>query len=279
MPRETVVPVVWTSEGAGRYGGSTANFWNRTLQYDAAEVAVFSTPAFQHAPKTPKDTQLAAAGWPGNIFKRTLPRKLPTPPKQAPASAAWFEWLSERCTLIYSDYRYDGKIVHIDLRKRQVHFFVLISYRTTPGAGIWTHELLRLRIRGTPLRPFDGTQGAEWPGPDALQAPGVASDVLFELHPDGREQHAPDVWSNPLSELVIAVGPAPHVYLQPTHLEEQRVWVEDDTGVVLSKDSRRPAQWQGKGCALKNPSPQKHSRVRPHQAIAATNAGDALALG
>ena len=65
---------------------------------------------------------------------------------------------------------------YIDLRKRHVHFFVLISYRTTPGAGIWTHELLRLRIRGTPLRPFDGTQGAEWPGPDDLQAPGQASD-------------------------------------------------------------------------------------------------------
>jgi hypothetical protein len=32
--------------------------------------------------------------------------------------------------------------VHIDLRKRQVHSFVLISYRTTPGAGIWIHELL-----------------------------------------------------------------------------------------------------------------------------------------
>ena len=172
--------------------------------------------------------------------------------------------------------------MHIDLRKGQVHFFVLISYRTTPGAGIWTHELLRLRIRGTPLRPFDGTQGAVWPGPDALQAPGVASDVLFELHPDGREQHAPDVWSSPLSDLVIAVGPAPHVYLQPTHLEEQRVWVEDDTGVVLSKDSQRPAQWQGKGCALKNPSTQKHSRVPGaclHQVIEATKADDALARG
>jgi hypothetical protein len=245
MPRQTIVPVVWTSEGAGRYGGSTANFWNRTLQYDAAEVAEFSSPAFQRAPKSPQDAQLAAAGWPGNVFKRTLQRKLPAPPKQAPASAAWFEWLSERCTLVYPDFRYDGKVFHIDLRKGQVHFYVLISYRTTPRVGIWTHELLRLRIRGTPLRPFDGTHGAEWPGPDDMQAPGQPSDVLFAVHPDGREEHARDLWANPLSEIVIAVGPAPHVYLQPTHLEAERVWVEDDTGVVLSKDSRRPAQWQG----------------------------------
>ena len=241
-PRQALVAPVWTGEGARRFGGSAENFWQRTLEYTSEEVAAFLGKQLQRAPANPLQTQLAAAGWPGGAFKRTLARKLPAPDEPTPAdTAAWFEWLSERCTLVFADFSYDGKVMHIELRRGQVVFYVIISYRKTPGAGLWSHELLRLRVKGSSRRPFDDTQGAVWPGPDELQGPNQLASVLYALSDDGREQHAPDLWATPLDQLVVGVGPAPHIYLEVTHMSGARVWAVDECGVVLVKDRHRPA--------------------------------------
>ena len=245
-PRQAIVAPVWTEEGTRRFGGSAEAFWQRTLAYSPAEVAAFLSKQLQRAPTSPSQTQLAAAGWPGGAFKRTLPRKLPTPEEPTPAdTAAWFEWLSERCTLVFDDFSYDGKVLHVELKRGIVQFYVIISYRKTPGAGVWFHELLRVRVKGTHRKPFDGTQGAVWPGPDELQGPNQPADVLYALNEDGREQHAPDLWATPLGELVAAVGPAPHIYLRITHKDGAKVWTVDDDGVVLVKDPARPALYEG----------------------------------
>jgi hypothetical protein len=147
--------------------------------------------------------------------------------------------------LVFDDFSYDGKVMHIELKRGQVVFFVVISYRKNPGADLWSHELLRLRVKGSSRRPFDGTLGAAWPGPDELQGPNQPSDVLYALSEDGREQHAPDLWATQLDQLVVGVGPAPHIYLEVTHMSGARVWAVDDGGVVLVKDRRRPALHDG----------------------------------
>jgi hypothetical protein len=50
------------------------------------------------------------------------------------------------------------------------------------------------------------------------------------------------VWAKPLSEICVAVGPAPHIYLEVTAINQAQVWVRDDGGSVLVKDARRPKQ-------------------------------------
>ena len=67
----------------------------------------------------------------------------------------------------------------------------------------------------------------------------------YALSEDGREQHAPDLWATPLDQLVVGVGPAPHVYLEVAHVSGARVWAVDDGGVVLVKDRHRPALHEG----------------------------------
>lgn len=44
---------------------------------------------------------------------------------------------------LFDDFSYDGKVMHIEQKRGIVHFYVIISYRKTPGAGLWYHELLR----------------------------------------------------------------------------------------------------------------------------------------
>jgi hypothetical protein len=104
------------------------------------------------------------------------------------------------------------------------------------------HELLRVPVPGTAQRPFTDASAVEWPGPSELQGPGQPWDVLYELYPDGRELHTVDVWAKPLSEICVAVGPAPHIYLEVTAVTQTQVWVHDDGGSVLVKDARRPKQ-------------------------------------
>ena len=211
-----VLDVVWRGTGPARYGGTDAR-WQHQIAYSAAEAHHFRT-VLNKLPRTPQRTQLALAGWPG-VFTRTMPKKL------APAPAnelhAWYEWLSERCTLHIDTHSYDGKIVHVLVRQRPV-FFVLISYRESPGAREWLHELLRVPVQGTAQRPFVDEAAAEWPGPPELQAPGQPWDVLYELYPDGRELHTVDVWAKPLNEICVAVGPAPHIYLEATAIKQSQ---------------------------------------------------------
>jgi hypothetical protein len=126
--------------------------------------------------------------------------------------------------------------MHITL-KPTVLFYVLLSWKEPDE---WKHELLRVRVRGTPQRPFDGSkEGASWPGPDEMQAPGVHRDDLWELAPNGREATSVNLWARPLSDIVVAVGPAPHIYLEATFLKGNQVWVVDDDGSVLCKEPRR----------------------------------------
>ena len=87
-PRQALVAPVWTGEGTRRFGGSAESFWQRTLAYSSEEVAAFLGKQLQRAPTNPSQTQLAAAGWPGGAFKRTLARKLPAPDEPTPADTA-----------------------------------------------------------------------------------------------------------------------------------------------------------------------------------------------
>ena len=214
MAPATVLARVWRDVGPRRYAGDA--WWNTTLAYSNAERRAFES---MPPPRNLLSTQVAAAGWP-RVFDRALPRRLPP----AATGDAWFEWLSERCHLVIEGKLYDGKIMHIQT-KPKVTFYALISYRTS--ASEWTHELYRLLVKGTRLRPFDGTKGVAWPGPDALQAPGHPSSDLEALFADGSEALVSDPWSRPLSELLVAVGPAPHLYFEPKHVEGAKVWVQE----------------------------------------------------
>ena len=183
-----VLDVVWRGSGPTRYGGTDAR-WQRQIAYDAAEKHHFRT-VLNKLPRTPQRTQLALAGWPG-VFTRALPKKLtPAPSNELDA---WYEWVSERCTLHIDNHSYDGKIAHVLVKPRPV-FFVLISFRESPDAREWMHEMLRVPIQGTAQRPFADAAAAEWPGPPELQAPGQPWDMLYELYPDGRELHTVDIW-------------------------------------------------------------------------------------
>jgi hypothetical protein len=171
-----------------------------------------------------------------------MPKKLPPAPSNE--LDAWYEWVSERCTLHIDSHSYDGKIAHVLVKPRPV-FFVLISYRDSPDAREWLHELLRVPVQGTAQRPFADAAAVEWPGPPELQGPGQPWDMLYALYPDGRELHTVDVWEKPLTEICVAVGPAPHIYLEVAAIKQSQVWVQDDFGSVLVKDSRRPKQHDG----------------------------------
>ena len=235
------MPVVWRGSGPTRFGGGD-RFWHERREYSAAEAQYFAK-ALNKEPRGLERTQVAAAGWPRH-FQRTLPARLPAPPSGE--ASPWFQWLTERCTLtIESDegkFAYDGKIMHITL-KPTVLFYVLLSWKEPDE---WKHELLRVRVRGTPQRPFDGSkEGASWPGPDEMQAPGVHRDDLWELAPNGREATSVNLWARPLSDIVVAVGPAPHVYLEATFLKGNQVWVVDDDGSVLCKEPRRLKKHEG----------------------------------
>ena len=115
---------------------------------------------------------------------------------------------------------------------------MLVSFRSGPAE--WTTELYRVPVKGTRQRPFDNTSGAAWPGLDALQAPGHPSSELEALFADGSEPFVADTWSRSLSELLVVVGPAPHLYFEVKHVEGAKVWVEDDGGSILVKDTKRP---------------------------------------
>ena len=232
MSHTTVFERLWRDAGPRRFGGDT--FWNHTLAYSDSEAAAF---AALPAPNSLLATQVAQAGWP-KLFTRKLARRLPP----APAADAWFEWLSERCHLIIDDRLYDGKVMHVLLKPKPA-FVVLRSFRTSPTE--WTHELLRVPIKGSRQRPFDGTRGASWPGPDELQGPGRPSSDLEALFEDGSEAFVADAWTRPLSELLAAVGPAPHLYFPITHREGAKIWVEDDGGSILVKDPNRPKLFGG----------------------------------
>ena len=233
MPRATVFDRVWRDAGQRRFGGE--RWWNSTLAYSAAEAHAFES---MKAPRNLKDSQVAQAGWKG-VFDRTLPKRLP--PAAAPADG-WYDWLSERCHLILEGRLYDGKVMHVTIKPRPV-FYVLISFRAS--ASEWSHELYRVPVKGTRQRPFDGTSGAAWPGPDALQAPGHPSSDLEALFADGSEPFVADAWTRPTSELLVAVGPAPHLYFAVKHVEGAKVWVEDDGGSILVKDASRPKLYSG----------------------------------
>ena len=240
--KDGVVPVAWRGSGPVRYGGDDV-FWHWTRAYSPAEAFYFAG-TLNKIPRSVERTQAAAAGWPGH-FVRTIPARLPPVPSGA-AVSPWFAWLSERCVMdIASDegrFTYEGKIMHITL-KPHVVFYVLLSWREP---GEWKHELLRVRMRGTPARPFDGSrEGASWPGPDELQAPGVHRDDLWELAPNGREPTSINLWTRPLSDIVVAVGPAPHLYLEATFVKGDQVWVVDDGGSVLCKEPRRLKKHEG----------------------------------
>jgi hypothetical protein len=219
-------------------GGST--FWNGTKSYIPSELHYFLT-AMKHPPTDFASTQVAAAGF--GMFRRSLPRSLPAPSSLAAVqrAAPWFEWLSERVTVVFGHTAYDGKIVHITLQTKQPVFYVLLSYRAD-GESTWTSEIIRATIKGTAARPFDGTPGLSWPGPDDAMAPGRPSSELYALLQRGQEVHTPDLWSRPLDELVVAIGPAPHLYVAVTHFDGDRAWIEDDGGSILVKDRARPAQ-------------------------------------
>jgi hypothetical protein len=156
-----VLEVVWSGTGATRYGGTDAR-WQRQVAYDAAEKHYFRT-VLNKLPRTPQRTQLAQAGWPG-VFTRAMPKKLPP----APSSEldAWYEWVSERCTLHIDNYSYDAKICHVLVKPRPV-FYVLISYKESPDAREWLHEMLRVPIQGTAQQPFAAAAAVEWPGKGA----------------------------------------------------------------------------------------------------------------
>ena len=232
MPPAAVLQRIWHDVGPRRFGGET--FWNTTKAYSAAEARAFEA---LPAPRNLHGTQAAQAGWP-RVFERKLPRRLPP----AVVGDAWFEWLSERCHLIVDATLYDGKVMHIEIKTR-VTFYVLASHRSE--ATEWTHELWRVLVKGTRQRPFDGTRGAAWPGPDEAQAPGHPSSDLEALFPDGSERYVADTWTRPLAELLVAVGPAPHLYFPVTAIEGAKVWIEDDEGSVLVKDSDRPKLYKG----------------------------------
>ena len=70
------------------------------------------------------------------------------------------------------------------LLKPKPVFVVLRSFRTSPTEWAAPHELLRVPIKGSRQRPFDGTRGASWPGPDELQGPGKPSSDLEALFED-----------------------------------------------------------------------------------------------
>ena len=89
-----VFDVVWRGTGARRYGGIDAR-WQHQIAYSTVEAHHFRT-VLNKVPRTPERTQLAQAGWPG-VFSRAMPKKLPPAPSNE--LDAWFEWLSERCTL------------------------------------------------------------------------------------------------------------------------------------------------------------------------------------
>jgi hypothetical protein len=176
-PRQALVAPVWTGEGTRRFGGSAESFWQRTLAYSSEEVAAFLGKQLQRAPANPSQTQLAAAGWPGGAFKRTLARKPPAPDEPTPAdTAAWFEWLSERCTLVFDDFLYDGKVMHIELRRGQVFFYVIISYRKSPVLDLATARpaLLNGVIVSTALMKLAKIIGKGKP------ARGLESDARFQ---------------------------------------------------------------------------------------------------
>ena len=97
----------------------------------------------------------------------------------------------------------------------------MISYRESPDARDWLHEMIRVPIQGTAQRPFADAAAAEWPGPPELQGPGQPWDVLYQLYPDGRELHTVDIWEKPLDEICVAVGPTPHIYLEAKALSKQ----------------------------------------------------------
>ncbi len=145
---------------------------------------------------------------------------------------------------MFGNTAYDGKVVHITLQTKQPVFYVLLSFRDD-GESTWTNELIRATIKGTAARLFDGTPGLSWPGPDDAMAPGRPSSELYALLQRGQEAHTPDLWSRPLDELVVAIGPAPHLYVAVTHVDGDRVWIEDDDGSILVKDADRPAQHGG----------------------------------
>ena len=226
MPPAPVLDRLWRDTGPRRFGGDA--FWNTTLAYSAAETRAFEA---LPAPRNLTGTQVAQAGWP-RVFERKLPRRLPP----AAVGDAWFEWLSERCHLIIEGKLYDGKIIQITIKPKPI-FFVLVSFRT--AAAEWATELY-VPVKGTRARPFDGTRGAAWPGPEAMQAPGRPSSDLEALFVDGSEPFVADAWTRPLDELLVAVGPAPHLYFEAKHVEGAKVWVEDDAGVILVKDGTRP---------------------------------------
>jgi hypothetical protein len=157
-----VLEVVWSGTGATRYGGTDAR-WQRQVAYDAVEKHHFRT-VINKLPRAPQRTQLAQAGWPG-VFTRAMPKKLPP----APSSEldAWYEWVSERCTLHIDNHSYDAKICHVLVKPRPV-FYVLISYRESPDARAeWLHEMLRVPVQGTAQRPFADATAVEWPGKGA----------------------------------------------------------------------------------------------------------------
>ena len=233
MPPAAVLQRTWHDAGPRRFGGE--GFWNTTKAYSAAEARAFEA---LPAPRNLNSTQAAQAGWP-RVFERKLPRRLPP----AAICDAWFEWLSERCHLIIEGRLYDGKIMHIIVKPRPI-FFVLVSHRDG-ATGPWTHELWRVPVKGTRQRPFDGTRGAAWPGPDEMQAPGHPSSDLEALFPDGSERYVADAWTRPIAELVVAVGPAPHLYFEVKHRDGAQVWVEDDGWSILVKDSDRPKLYKG----------------------------------
>jgi hypothetical protein len=213
-------------------------FWNSTLAYNDAEAAAF---AAMPVPRTLASTQVAQAGWRG-VFDRKLPRRIPT---ATAAADGWYEWLIERCHLIIDGCLYDGKVMHIALKPKPA-FYVLISFRGAAGPaprpdvrGHVSSTASQSRVTGCGRLMAHPAQ----PGVDPM--PCKPQGIRAATFADGREAYVPDAWTRPLSELLVAVGPAPHIYLQVKARDGAKAWVEDDGGCVLVKDADRPKLFQG----------------------------------
>ena len=212
---------IW-SERADK--GLGEKFFKHTLAYSDKEVAFFKTLS---RPKTLHDTQLARAGF--ENLKRTMPARLS--PSTSQPEPIW-NWLSERATLVLDDVCYDGKIVHI--HGRQV--YVLISWK---DGEQWRNQIY-LVASSKPL--FSDGTGLAWPGP-GKPAPGVRSSDLYELHPEGREVLDQDLWMRPLNDLVIGVGPAPHIFVEVDVIQGNKVWIR--SSVIRVVDTSRPKLYKG----------------------------------
>jgi len=145
--------------------------------------------------------------------------------------------LSERAYFIEENQVFDAKICHIHLAKAAKSIFVLLSFKADSG---WRNEMREFKSKLD--APVFAKAGLAWPG-DGDPTPGTPSKDLYNIFPTGFDTFEMDLWTKPLSELVVQIGPPPHVYAEAETIQGSKVWVADPS--VQVKDPRRPKLFNG----------------------------------